>query len=397
MIYLDNNATTRTDPDVVRAMLPYFDEDYANPSSLHGFAEGAREALRQSRLALGRLLGCRSEELVFTSGATEAANLAIAGAAEARPALRHVVTTAVEHHAVLHPIERLRARGYEVTVVPVDANGLIRPDDVVGALRPDTLLVAAMLANNETGVLLPIEPVARACRERGVLVLCDATQAVGKMPVHPRRLGVDYLTLSAHKLHGPKGVGALFRRRGAPLVAQLVGGGQQWDIRSGTENVPGIVGLGMAAFLARQHQDDGTYERVTHLRDRLERGIVERIGEVRINGQSAPRLGTTLSVAFRHASGEAMLQHLDEMEIAASSSSACQSNTQEPSHVMVAMGLPATYLHGVLRFGLSRFTTEDEIEVVLERLPRIVERARAASPFRGGSDADEHDRPTAGA
>lgn len=393
MIYLDNAATTQTDADVVRVMLPFFTEHYANPASLHEPAQTARDAIGQSRLALGRLVGCRGEELVLTSGATEAANLAIAGAAEACPDLRHVVTTAVEHRAVLEPLERLRGQGYELTVLPVDERGLVAPAEVAAALRPDTLLVAVMLANNETGVLMPVEAIAATCRDRKTLMLCDATQAVGKLPIHARRLGVDYLALSAHKLHGPKGVGALYRRRGAPLAAQLRGGGQQWDLRSGTENVPGVVGLGMAAFLARGHLERGTYDRVAELRDRLERGIVERIAEVRVNGAGAPRLPTIASVAFRHAAGEAMLQHLDEAGIAVSSSSACQSNSQEPSHVLRAMGLPATYVHGVLRFGLSRQTTAEEVARVLEVLPRIVERARAASPLRATPEADRQDEP----
>ena len=284
MIYLDNNATTRLLPEVLAAMMPYFGELYGNPSSIHLFAEQSREALRQSRVAVGRLIGSRPEEIVFTSGATEACNLAIFGAAAARPERRHIVVSSVEHHAVLHPIERLRAQGYEVTVLPVSSSGGLTAGEVASALRDDTLLVATMLANNETGVIFPIAEIAAAAKARGALLLCDATQAVGKISVHARRLGVDYLALSAHKFHGPKGIGALAVRRGAPIVAQLVGGGQQWDIRSGTENVPGIVGLGMASYLARRRLEEGAYGAVAALRDRLEQTILGGIDRVVVNG-----------------------------------------------------------------------------------------------------------------
>ena len=382
MIYLDNNATTRLLPEVLAAMMPYFGELYGNPSSIHLFAEQSREALRQSRVAVGRLIGSRPEEIVFTSGATEACNLAIFGAAAARPERRHIVVSSVEHHAVLHPIERLRAQGYEVTVLPVSSSGGLTAGEVASALRDDTLLVATMLANNETGVIFPIAEIAAAAKARGALLLCDATQAVGKIPVHARRLGVDYLALSAHKFHGPKGVGALAVRRGAPIVAQLVGGGQQWDIRSGTENVPGIVGLGMASYLARRHLEEGAYEAVAALRDRLEESILGGIDRVVVNGGGQPRLPTTLNVSFEDSSGEAMLQLLDEVEIAASSSSACQSNVKEPSHVLTALGLSERYLHGSVRFGLSLLTTDDEVDELLARLPRIVARGRAASTER---------------
>jgi cysteine desulfurase len=382
MIYLDNNATTRLLPEVLAAMMPYFGELYGNPSSIHLFAEQSREALRQSRVAVGRLIGSRPEEIVFTSGATEACNLAIFGAAAARPERRHIVVSSVEHHAVLHPIERLRAQGYEVTVLPVSSSGGLTAGEVASALRDDTLLVATMLANNETGVIFPIAEIAAAAKARGALLLCDATQAVGKMPVHARRLGVDYLALSAHKFHGPKGVGALAVRRGAPIVAQLVGGGQQWDIRSGTENVPGIVGLGMASYLARRRLEEGAYEAVEALRDRLEQAILANIDRVVVNGGGEPRLPTTLNVSFEDSSGEAMLQLLDEVEIAASSSSACQSNVKEPSHVLTALGLSERYLHGSIRFGLSLLTTDDEVDELLARLPRIVARGRAASTER---------------
>ena len=382
MIYLDNNATTRLLPEVLAAMMPYFGELYGNPSSIHLFAEQSREALRQSRVAVGRLIGSRPEEIVFTSGATEACNLAIFGAAAARPERRHIVVSSVEHHAVLHPIERLRAQGYEVTVLPVSSSGGLTAGEVASALRDDTLLVATMLANNETGVIFPIAEIAAAAKARGALLLCDATQAVGKIPVHARRLGVDYLALSAHKFHGPKGIGALAVRRGAPIVAQLVGGGQQWDIRSGTENVPGIVGLGMASYLARRRLEEGAYGAVAALRDRLEQSILGGIDRVVVNGGGQPRLPTTLNVSFEDSSGEAMLQLLDEVEIAASSSSACQSNVKEPSHVLTALGLSERYLHGSVRFGLSLLTTDDEVDELLARLPRIVARGRAASTER---------------
>ena len=387
MIYLDNNATTRVDPAVLEVMLPWFREHYANPSSLHQFAEGARDALRQSRVALGRLIGCRGDDLLWTSGATEACNLAIFGAAAALPERRHLVVSAVEHHAVLKPHERLAARGYDVTLVGVDARGLVDPEEVSAALRPDTLMVSVMLANNETGVVQPCEEIGRRCEEAGVLFLCDASQAVGKIPVSVRALRCDFLALSAHKLHGPKGVGALFRRRGAPLEPLLVGGGQERDIRSGTENVPGIVGLGMAAYLARERLAVGAYAAVERLRDALETGLQASLPDVWVSGAGAARLPHTLHVCFAGAAGEALLQLLDEAGVCASSSSACQSNETEPSHVLRAMGVPTRYLYGSLRLGLSLETSEDEAMRALEVLRRVVPRAVAASTTPGEAAA----------
>ena len=379
MIYLDHNATTPVDEGVLRAMTPFFAEQYANAESFHHFAETARDAIAQSRVAVGRLIGCRGDDLIFTSGATEACNHAILGAAWARPERRHIVTTSVEHRCVLEPIARLERQGYDVTRVGVDEHGGIDLSEVEAALRDDTLLVACMLANNETGVLMPAAEVAGLARARGALSLCDATQAVGKVPVSVRELGVDLLALSAHKMHGPKGVGALYVRRGVSIESLMLGGAHQGGRRAGTENVAGVVGLGMAAFIARQLLADGVYDRVAALRDRLEQGVLDTIDEVRVQGAGRPRLPNTTNLGFARAAGEAILQHLDEIDVQASTSSACHSNTTEPSHVLTAMGVPTAYLHGTVRLSLGRGTTEADVDEVLARMPRIVERARAAA------------------
>lgn len=377
MLYFDNNATTRPDPAVVRLMLQFLETSWANPSSLHRFAEASREALEQSRVSLGRLLGARGAEIVWTSGATEACNLAIFGAAEAFPARRHILVSAVEHRAVLAPLERLATRGWEVEVVGVGEDGRVSSDEMTSRLREDTLLVALQYANNETGVIMPVEEVAHAAQRVGALTLCDASQAVGRMDLSLRALGVDLLALSAHKFHGPKGVGALVVRRGVPLVAQRLGGGQEYDIRSGTENVPGIVGAGMAAWLARERMGEGS--RVAALRDALQAELLHAFPDARVNGEGAPRLPNTLNLSFLDVSGEALLQELDVAGVAASSSSACQSNEPEPSHVLTAMGVDARWLRGSLRLGLSRETTADEVERLVEVLRRVVPRARAAA------------------
>jgi cysteine desulfurase len=388
IIYLDNNATTIAAPEVVQAVSAMLADHYANPSSIHHFAETAAEAIKISRALLGRLLDCRSAELVFTSGATESIATAFHSALSGRDSGRIVATT-VEHPAVLENVRRWSNRGFQAQLVGVDEQGRLELSDVEAALGPDTILAAFMIANNETGVLFPIAEIVAICRERGIPVLLDACQSVGKVPLSIRRLKPDYLALSAHKFHGPKGVGALYVRRGAAYEPLLPGGGQERARRSGTENVPGIVGLGVAAQLAQHHLETGSMDRIATLRDSMEARILDLIPDARINGDHTRRIPNTSNISFEHASGEALLQHLDELGIAASSSSACASNEQEPSHVLRAMRVPESHIHGSMRIGLSTYTTQDEIDTLIGHLPRLIELARAASPFVGsdiGSD-----------
>lgn len=389
IVYFDNNATTAVDPQVAAAMAHMSTVLYGNPSSLHYFATVAREAVDGARKQLGRLLGCRSAELVFTSGATEAITTAFASALEGIDAPT-VVTTAVEHPAVLRNAEYWFERGVSERRVAVDGDGRL---DMMGfreALADGPALAAVMVANNETGVLFPVQEIADLCREAGVPLLLDASQAVGKIPLSVRALKPDYLALSAHKFHGPKGVGALYVRRGARFRSIVHGGGQEKDRRSGTENVAGIVGLGAAAELASQRLASGEWERVAALRDALESRVLAELPETRVNGARDQRLPNTSNLSFKHASGEAILQHLDELGVAASSSSACSSNEQEPSHVLRAMATPESHIHGSMRIGLSVHSTDDEISYLLAQLPRVIERARAASPFVGTDQADAY-------
>lgn len=380
LVYLDNNATTQPSPEVVQAMVEMLSTRFGNPSSIHRFAERAREPMEHARRAVASLVGCRAAELIFTSGATESIATAFHAALSGRSGGR-IVTTAVEHPAVLENVATWHTRGFEVGVLGVDERGAIALSDVDKALDDDVALVVVMMANNETGVLYPVAEVAARCRAAGVPLLVDASQAVGKVPVDLRALGVDYAAFSAHKLHGPKGVGALYVRRGAAFSPLIEGGGQEKGRRSGTYNAPGIVGMGVAAQQAAQALADGAMERVAALRDRLEAAILAEHAATRVNGAGAPRLPNTTNVSFEHASGEAILQHLDELGVAASSSSACASNEQEPSHVLRAMAVPETHIHGSMRVGLSRYTTDEEVDLLLAELPRVVALARKASPF----------------
>ena len=381
VIYLDNNATTRVDPAVFEAMRPFFSERYGNPSSMHAFGGAVAADLRRARETVARLIGASPEEIVFTSGGTESNNTAIHAAIEAFPGRRHLVTSRVEHPAVKNVYERLARKGYRVTFVPVDGRGRLDRELLLGQLGPDTALVSLMWANNETGVIFPIEELAPLVRSRGILFHTDAVQAVGKIPVDVERAGVDFLSLSGHKIHGPKGVGVLYVRRGTSFAPLIVGGHQERGRRAGTENTAAIVGLGRAAELAREELASGAYEGVRRLRDRLEQGIRERIPNVLVNGDPAARLPNTLNVSFEYVEGEAILLMLNEHGICASSGSACTSGSLEPSHVLRAMGVPFTAAHGSIRFSLSRFTTAQEIERVLEVLPPIIARLRELSPF----------------
>jgi cysteine desulfurase len=374
-IYLDNAATTTVRPEVVEAMVPLLGAGY-NPSSLHAEGRAARAAVDAARETVARVLGASPREIVFTGGGSEADVLAIVGAARARGDRRgHIVTTAVEHHAVLHAVEVLEREGWRVTRLPVDEHGLVDPEAFAAALTPETALASVMLANNEIGVIQPVARLAAIARERGVPFHTDAVQGAGWLPLRVDELGVDLLSLSAHKFHGPKGVGALYVRRGTALEPLIVGGGQEHGLRAGTENVAGIAGFATALALAEAERP-ATAPRVAALRDRLQAGIVAAVPDVLVNGAGAPRLPGNLSVAFADAPSDALLIRLDLDGIAASAGSACAAGSLEPSHVVAALGVAEPYRNGVVRFSLGRATTAAEVDDVLARLPALVASVR---------------------
>ncbi len=381
LVYLDHAATTPVHPEVAEAMRRCLLEVWGNPSSLHARGREARLAVEEARAQVAALVGAEPREILFTSGGTEADNLAVLGVARQRRGKgNHVITSAVEHHAVLHACEALAREGFRVTVLPVDEHGLVDPDDLRRALTDDTVLVSVMLANNEVGTIQPIRELAAVARERGVPFHTDAVQAAGQIPVDVRELGVDLLSLSGHKFYGPKGVGALYVRRGLRLDPLLYGGGQERRLRPGTENVPGIVGLGKAAELARQELE----ARAAHaraLRDRLLAGLLERVPDLVLNGHPERRLPNNLNVSILGVEAESVLLNLDLKGVAASSGSACSAGSVEPSHVLKAMGLPEERTHGALRLTLGRGNTEEDVDYVLEVLPPIVEKLRRLSPL----------------
>jgi cysteine desulfurase len=374
-VYLDNNATTPVAPEVYDAMRPFYTEHFGNPSSGHRLGDRPASAIRDARARVAAFLGCTDGEVVFTSGGTESNNLAIRGVVEAAGNRRHVVTTAVEHSAVLNPIKRLASMGYEVTVLPVDRAGRLDLDELRHALRDDTALVSVMYANNETGVIFPVDRVAEITRERGVLLHVDAIQAVGKIPADLSTLGVDLLSVSAHKLHGPKGVGAMFVRKGTKWAPVFLGGSQERNRRPGTENVAGIVALAAACDLAGarlgRHQAE-----VRRLRDRFEQEIRARVADVFVNGAECERLPNTSNLGFPGIDAHALLVLLDEIGICASAGSACKSGAGAASHVLAAMGLSPEAAASCARFSLSALTTDEEIGYCTERIPPIVERMR---------------------
>jgi cysteine desulfurase len=383
-IYLDHHATTPVDPAVLKAMLPYFSERYGNPSSRqHAFGQEAAHAVEEARAAVAALVGARADDIVFTSGATESDNLALRGAARALSDKgRHVVTTAIEHSAVLEPCRTLEREGFEVTRVAVDTAALVDAAQVVGALRPDTVLVSVMAANNEVGTVQPVAEIGRVCRERGILFHTDAVQAVGRLAVDVDVLGADLLSLSAHKMYGPKGVGALYVRRDRRprirLQAQSEGGGQEKGLRSGTLNVPGIVGFGAAARLALEALAGGEPERIAGLRDRLLAGLQGRMEGVTLNGAAAPRLAGNLHVSIAGAEAETLILSLGG-RIAISSGAACAEAGGKGSHVLRAMGLPDERVYTALRFGIGRYNAAADIDETVEALSRAVAEARARS------------------
>ncbi|HVC20042.1 MAG TPA: IscS subfamily cysteine desulfurase [Vicinamibacterales bacterium] len=382
-VYLDSHATTPVDPRVLDAMLPYFTERFGNPSSRsHAFGWAADEAVERAREQVAALIGANLREVVFTSGATESNNLAIRGVA-APKASGHVITAVTEHKAVLDPCRRLEREGFRVTYLRVGRDGLVDPDEVRAAIAADTILISIMAANNEIGVLQPIETIGRLARERGLLFHTDAVQAIGKVPFDVKALGVDLASISAHKLYGPKGVGALYVRRRHPRVEPVPladGGGQERGLRPGTLNVPGIVGLGAAAELCRLEMRAET-DRLRGLRDRLLGGLDARVPGLRVNGSMSERLPHNLNVAFPGVEGEALVMGLKD--VAVSSGSACTSASIEPSHVLKGLGLSDDMARASIRFGLSRFTTEEEIDFAVDAVSRLVVRLREMSPLRG--------------
>ena len=379
-VYVDNNATTKVDEAVFEEMRPYFCELYGNPSSMHFFGGQVQKKIDEARKRTAALLGALPEEIIFTACGTESDNAAIRSALEIFPEKRHIVTTRVEHPAVLTPCRNLSKRGYRVTELSVDGEGNLDLDELRAVVDDDTAIVTIMHANNETGVVFPIEEIGAIVKEKGALFHTDAVQAVGKIPMNMGNSTVDMLALSGHKLHAPKGVGALYLRKGVPFRPFMVGGHQERSRRAGTENAAGIIALGKACEMAGDFLEEEN-TKVKALRDRLESEIVRLVPNVRVNGGGAVRLPNTTSVAFEFVEGEAILLLLNEKGICASSGSACTSGSLEPSHVLRAMGVPFTCAHGSIRFSLSRFSTDDQIDTIIRELPPVIHRLREMSPF----------------
>jgi cysteine desulfurase len=381
VIYVDNNATTKVAPEVLDAMMPYFSDLYGNPSSMHSFGGNVAGAIKTARENIANLIGAAPAEVVFTSCGTESDGTAIRAAIESYPDKRHIVTSRVEHPAIKNLYETLSKQGYRTTFVPVDGEGRLDIDYLYDSLSDDTAVVSLMWGNNETGVLFPIEEISREVKSRGILFHTDAVQAVGKIPINVSESGVDMLSLSGHKFHAPKGIGALYIRKGTKFSPFMIGGHQESGRRGGTENTAAIIGLGKAAELASEHLNNDGYDSVRRLRDKLEHTLLDKVPNAMVNGDPASRLPNTTSIAFEYVEGEAILLMMNEHGICASSGSACTSGSLEPSHVLRAMGVPFTAAHGSIRFSLSRYNTEDEIDVIIDTLPPIIERLRELSPF----------------
>ncbi|MDD5194753.1 MAG: cysteine desulfurase family protein [Candidatus Omnitrophica bacterium] len=382
MIYFDNNATTPLDPLVFEGMRPFLVKNYANPSSLYRFAQGARRAIEEAREQVARLLEASIQEIIFTSGGTEANNLALKGIALRSCAKgRHIITSQIEHSAALEPCKFLETQGFKITYVSVDRYGLIDVDELKKNIRPDTILVSVMHANNEIGTIEPIKEIASICRNKGILLHTDAVQTVGKIPVSVKELGVDLLSLSAHKFYGPKGIGALYVRSGVKLTAIISGGHQEKGMRSGTENVAGIVGLGRAALLAREEIKNNE-RKVRRLRDALEKGIKDKITGVKINGHPRNRLYNTLHISIEDTATESVIINLDFKNICASGGSACMSASIEPSHVLSAIGASSSDARSALRFSLGKYNSAKDVEKTLKILPAVVDKLRKLSSSR---------------
>lgn len=381
LIYLDNAATTQVHPEVVEAMTPYFTEYYGNPSSIYGFADFAKEALDHSRETIAKLIGAKSEEIYFTAGGSESDNWALKATAEAyAPKGKHIITTKIEHHAILHTAAWLEKQGYEVTYLDVDENGVVKLDELRAAIRPDTILISIMAANNEIGTLEPIKEIGAIAKEHGVLFHTDAVQAFAHVPINVDEMNIDMLSASGHKINGPKGIGIMYIRKGVKIRSFVHGGAQERSRRAGTQNIPGIVGMAKAAEIAAANmQERSAYE--TKLRDHLIRRVLSEIPYSRLNGHPTDRLPNNANFCFRFIEGESMLILLDQNGICGSSGSACTSGSLDPSHVLLAIGLPHEIAHGSLRLTLSEKTTMEEIDFVVDKLKEIIDRLRAMSPL----------------
>ena len=379
-VYLDNNATTQTAPEVLTEMTPYFSELYGNPSSMHSFGGQVAKKLAEARARIASLLGADPDEIIFTSCGTESDNTAIRSALAVNPEKRHIITSRVEHPAIKVLCEHLAEEGCRVTTLDVDSSGMLDMDQYKKSLSADTAIVSLMWANNETGVMFPVEEAASLAHERGILFHTDAVQAVGKVPINLKENNIHMLSLSGHKLHAPKGIGVLYLRRGTRFSSFLIGGHQEKGRRGGTENTPSIIGLGKACELAAKNlATENT--RVRNLRDKLENELLKRIPNSKINGGGAPRLPNTVNISFEFVEGESILLLLDGFGICASSGSACTSGSLQPSHVLRAMGVPYTMAHGSVRFSLSVYNNDDDVNLVIDKLPAIIERLRSMSPY----------------
>jgi cysteine desulfurase len=380
VIYMDNNATTQVASEVLEAMQPFFTEDYGNPSSMHSFGGNVEKHIEKAREQVAALIGAEPTEIVFTSCGTESDNTAIMSTLEVQQAKRHVITSKVEHPAVYGFLDFCERKGYRISRIPVDSEGLLDVQEFDNVLNEQTALVTIMHANNETGVIFPIEELAARAKAKGVLFHTDAVQTIGKLPIDMQKSTIDMLSLSGHKLHAPKGIGALYVRRGTRFSPFMIGGHQERGRRAGTENVASIVGLGKACELAAKYMDDEN-SRVRRLRDMLEEGLLKHAPDAALNGNKKMRLPNTANISFKYVEGEAILLHLNELNIAASSGSACTSGSLEPSRVLRSMGIPYTAAHGAVRFSLSRYNTEEEVQFVIEKLPPIITELRNISPF----------------
>jgi len=380
-IYVDNNATTMVAPRVVETMLPYFSELYGNPSSMHNFGGKVGGAIEEARQKVAALINASASEIVFTSCGTESDSTAIKAVLAANPDKRHIVTSRVEHPAIKNLYEQLSTQGYRTTFVPVNADGELDLDYLYDNLTEGTAIVSIMWANNETGVIFPVEEIAAEVMKRGIAFHTDSVQAAGKVPIDVKASPIDMLSLSGHKLHAPKGVGVLYVRKGTRFSPFLVGGHQEGGRRGGTENVASIVGLGTAADLAGEELENGSVARMAGLRDRLEKGLLESVPSSMVNGTIKSRLPNTTSISFEYVEGEAILLMMDQLGICASSGSACTSGSLEPSHVLRAMGIPFTAAHGSIRYSLSTYNTEEEIDYIVENMPPVIDRLRQMSPF----------------
>jgi len=380
VIYLDNNATTEVAPEVLEAMLPYFSDLYGNPSSMHSFGGQVAHKIREAREQVAALIGALPDEVIFTSCGTESDNAAIRSALMTRPDKKHIVTSRVEHPAIRALCAHLATQGYRVTELSVNKNGLLDLENLEKSLTPDTAIVSLMWGNNETGVIFPVHEAAHMAQERGILFHTDAVQATGKIPINMKKNVIDMLSISGHKLHAPKGIGILYIRRGTKFSPFLIGGHQERERRGGTENTPSIIGLGKACELAAKNMEkENTY--VRRLRDKLEKQLLAKIPQSRVNGDTANRLPNTTNISFEYVEGEAILLLMNEHGICASSGSACTSGSLQPSHVLRAMGVPFTMAHGSIRFSLSIYNTEKEIDFVIDKMPAIIERLRGMSPY----------------